>query len=78
MINRELLATIKMLKGGNPQQIAMDLLKQTPINDPTISQLITYAQKGDNDNFLNLATNYFQQNGMNIDSEFNSFIEMLK
>lgn len=78
MMNKELISMIKMMKGGNPEQIVMDLLKQTPINDPTISQLIQYAKSGDNNNFLNLATSYFQQNGMNIDSEFNSFIELLK
>ena len=77
-MNKELLTMIKMMKGGNPQQIAMDLLKQTPINDPAITQLIQYAKAGDNTNFLNLATNYFQQKGMNIDQEFNSFLDFLK
>lgn len=67
-----------LLKGNKAQDVFMTLLKQMPINDPTITQLINYAKAGDNDNFLNLATNYFQQRGLNIDNEFNSFLSMLK
>lgn len=67
-----------LLKGNKAQDVFMTLLKQMPINDPTITQLINYAKTGDNDNFLNLATNYFQQRGLNIDNEFNSFLSMLK
>lgn len=77
-MNQELMTMIKAMKGGNPQQIAMELLKKTPINDPIISQLIAYAKQGDNTNLLNLATNFFKQRGADIDSEFNAFMELLK
>lgn len=78
MIPKEMLGLIKSFKGGNAQQIAMSLINNNKNIDPVISQMISFAQKGDNNSLLNLATNYFQQQGMDINTEFNSFIELLK
>lgn len=78
MIPKEMLGLIKSFKGGNAQQIAMSLISNNKNIDPIISQMISFAQKGDNNSLLNLATNYFQQQGMDINTEFNSFIELLK
>ena len=78
MINQNIATIISLLKGHSAQDVLMSMLKQSPINDPIISQLIGYAKSGDNENFLNLATNYFQQRGLDINKEYNSFISMLK
>lgn len=78
MIPKEMLSLIKSFKGGNAQQIAMNLINSNKNIDPVISQMISFAQKGDNNSLLNLATNYFQQQGMDINAEFNSFIDLLR
>lgn len=77
-MNQELITMIKAMKGGNPQQIAMDLLKKQPVNNPTVLQLINYARMGDNTSLLNLATNYFQQIGVDMNTEFNELMSLLK
>lgn len=77
-MNQNVALIAQLLKGNSAESVAMNLLKQMPINDPVVTQLISYAKTGDNTNFLNLATNFFQQRGLNIDNEFSSFLSMLK
>lgn len=77
-MNKELITMIKAMKGGNPEQIVMDMLKKQPINDPVVTQLINFARTGDNNNLLNLATNFLQQRGVDVNSEFNELISLLQ
>lgn len=72
---------ISTMKGKNPQEIIMAMAKNMPINNPLVSQLINIAQQGGNGtDMFNLASNYFNQNGINIDirKEFQTFLSMLK
>ena len=36
-----------LLKGKNPQEMAMSMIKNSNINDPMINQLLQCAQNGD-------------------------------
>jgi len=69
---------IQMIKGGNPQQIAMMLIKNNNINDPMINELIGYAERGDTNSINKIAENFFRQRGQDFGQEFNSFMSLLK
>lgn len=50
------LATIaQLMRGRNPQEVALQMVKNNQINDPNISNLIKYAQSGNTAEFTNLA-----------------------
>lgn len=68
----------QLVQGKDPQAVVMDMLKTQKINDPNINQLITFAQKGDNNSLVNLATTLFKQQGLDFNQEFNSFMSLMK
>lgn len=76
-MNKELLQMAKMLKGKDPQQMVMQMVQNQQINDPVITQLISYAQTGDTNNLVNLATTMMAQKGMNLNEELQAFMELL-
>lgn len=61
----------QLMKGKNPQTVVMDMVKNQQISDPNISQLITFAQKGDNTSLVNLAETLFKKQGLDLNQEFN-------
>lgn len=68
----------QLVQGKDPQAVVMDMLKTQKINDPNINQLITFAQKGDNNSLVNLATTLFKQQGLDFNQEFNNFMSLMK
>lgn len=78
MINMNPMQLIGLLKGRNPQELVMSMIKNNNINDPMINELVVYAQKGDINSVTKIAENYFGQQGKNFNNEFNSFMSMLK
>lgn len=69
---------VSLLKGRNPQELVMSMIQSNNINDPTINDLIKYAQNNDIENVNKIAENYFNQRGMNFQKELNNFMSMLK
>lgn len=71
---------IQAIKGKNPEQLVMQMLGNQPIKNPLLAQMINCAKSGDNNMMFNLASNYFSQQGVNIDlnKEFQTFMSMLK
>ena len=69
---------ISLLKGRNPEELVMSMIKNNNINDPTINELIGYAKNGDNENLAKLAESIFQKQGKNFMTEYNNFMAMLK
>ena len=69
---------ISLLKGRNPEELVMSMIKNNNINDPTINELIGYAKNGDNENLTKLAESIFQKQGKNFMTEYNNFMAMLK
>lgn len=71
---------IQAMKGQNPQQILMQMIGNQPITNPLVAQMINCAKTGDQNSMLNLASNYFTSQGLNIDinKEFQTFMNMIK
>lgn len=67
-----------LMRGRNPQEVAMQMIKNNNINDPFITQLINCAQSGDTNKLNELATNFFAQRGVDFNQQFSSFLNMLK
>lgn len=59
---------IQMLKGGNPAQMLMGMLRQQSGNNPVMQNALDMAEKGDIDGLKNLAHNLGKENGIDVDS----------
>lgn len=68
----------QLMRGRDPQSVAMSMIQNSKINDPLIEQLVTFAQKGDADSAFNLASTYFAKQGLDLNQELNSFMQMLQ
>lgn len=68
----------QIMKGRNPQSVIMEMVGNQTINDPDILQLIKFVQSGDTNNFNNFATALFQQQGLDLNQELSSFMELMK
>lgn len=60
-------------KGGNPQQIMLNLMEQQMSGTPMGDNLIQLAKNGNSRDIESIARNIFSQNGRDFDSEFNNF-----
>lgn len=69
---------IGLLKGRNPQELVMSMIKNNNINDPQINELISLAEKGDMNNLTKIATDMFAKQGKDFGSEFSDFMSLLK
>lgn len=78
MRNMSPMQLISLVKNRNPEQFALEMVKNSQINDPTINQLISSAQNGDNEQVTKIAEDFFNKRGLNFSQEFNSFMSMLQ
>lgn len=69
---------IALIKNRNPQELILSMVKNNNINNPIISDLISFAQKGDINSITKIADTYFSKQGKNFMNEFNNFMAMLK
>ena len=69
---------IALIKNRNPQELVLSMIKNNNINNPIISDLISFAQKGDINSITKIADTYFSKQGKNFMNEFNNFMAMLK
>ena len=69
---------IGLLKGRDPQELVMSMIKNNNINDPQINELISLAEKGDTNSLTKIATDMFAKQGKNFNSEFSNFMSLLK
>ena len=69
---------IGLLKGRNPQELVMSMMKNNNINDPQINELISLAEKGDTNSLTKIATDMFAKQGKNFNTEFSNFMSLLK
>lgn len=67
---------IKMFKGQNPKQLAMNMVKQS--SNPMIANLIKMANEGKTQGIEEFARNIMQERGMDFDSEFANFMQLFK
>ena len=66
-----------LLKNGNPQQIAQQLIRQNFPNDPLMNNLYQMAMSGNSKGVENFARQYLGQYGKDLNTEMASFIELL-
>ena len=67
---------IKMFKGQNPKQLAMNMAKQS--SNPMIANLMKMANEGKTQGIEEFARNIMQERGMDFDSEFANFMQNFK
>lgn len=63
---------IQMVKGGNPAQMLMGMLRQQSGNNPVMQNALDMAEKGDSKGIENLARNLCKEQGVNPDEMFNN------
>lgn len=69
---------VQLMKGRDPQQFVLSMLQNKQITDPRIKQMIQFAQGGNIDDLVNLASSMMAQKGLNLNNEFSSFMSMMK
>ena len=62
---------MQMIRGGNPQQAIMSMMRQQAGDNPVLNNAINMAEKGDIDGLKNLAHNLGKENGIDVDEKFN-------
>lgn len=62
-------------KKSNPQQIAMNMLKNGVGDNPVLNNLFEMAQKGDSKGIEQFARNFCNSRGGNFDKEFSEFMK---
>lgn len=75
---KDLAQIAQLMKGRNPQEVAMSMIKNSNIIDPTVAQLVQFAQTGDTNGLMNLAASMFLEQGLNLEEELGAFMSLLK
>lgn len=78
MTNELMQMAVQSFKGKDPKQMVMSIVQNNNNLDPRITQMVSFAQAGDMNSLVNLATSMFEQNGMNLNDVFTSFMSMMK
>lgn len=78
MMDMNPMQLMALIKGRDPKELVMSMIQNNGINDPMISELISYAEKGDMGSITKIAENFFGQRGQDFNKEFNTFMSMLK
>ena len=75
---KDLAQVAQLMRGRNTQERVMQMIKNSNTVDPTITQLIQFAQTGDTNSLVNLATSMFAQQGLDFNKELQDFMSMMK
>lgn len=68
----------QLMRGRDAQSVVMQMIQNNKNIDPNIAQLITFAQRGDEETLFNLANTLFAQQGLDLKQELSSFLDMMK
>lgn len=69
---------VQLVKGRDPQQFVLSMLQNNQITDPRIKQMISLAQGGDTNDLVNIASSIMASKGLDLNTEFNSFMSLMK
>ena len=69
---------INLLKNGNPQEVAMQIIQTNYPNDPTMQSLVEMGQRGDINGLQQFAQQMFAKEGRDFNQEMNNFMSALK
>ena len=78
MANLNPMQLMMMLKNGNPQQVAQQIIQSNFSNNPQMQQLIQLGLKGDTQKLQQIATQVFGAQGKNFNNEFETFMKAVK
>lgn len=59
----------------DPQQMAMDMLRQAAPNNPFCANLLNLVENNQVDQMVQAVRNYFGQMGIDFDQAFNQFLQ---
>ena len=62
---------VKMMRGGNPQKVVMDMMREQAGNNPVMRNAIQMAEKGDSEGIEKLARNLCKEQGIDADEMVN-------
>ena len=68
---------LNLLRSGNPQAVAQQIIQQNYPNDPTMQQLLELGRQGNIQALNQFAQQFFARSGRDFQSEFNSFMASL-
>lgn len=77
MANLNPIQLLNLLRSGNPQAVAQQIIQQNYPNDPTMQQLLELGRQGDVQALNQFAQQFFARSGRDFQSEFNSFMASL-
>lgn len=69
---------LSLLKSGNPQQVATQIIEQNYSSDPLMQNLLKMAKNGDSKGIQQFATQFFKSQGTDLNSEMNKLMNSLK
>ena len=69
---------ISLLKSGNPQQMAMNMLKQNMGNNPILQNVMNMTNNNDIKGIENIARNLAKSRGVNIDELYKQVTSMMR
>lgn len=78
MNNLNPLQLLSMLKSSNPQDVARQIIQQNFPSDPVMQNLLKMAENGDEKGIQQFATQFFNSQGKNFNSEMNNLMNTLK
>ena len=64
--------------GGNPQQLVLEMLGAQAQNNPMLANLIDLAKQNKTTEMEKIARNLFAEKGLDYDTEFNNFKQIVK
>jgi hypothetical protein len=74
MANLNPIQLLNLLRGGNPQAVAQQIIQQNYPNDPTMQQLLELGRQGNTQALNQFAQQFFARSGRDFQTEFNSFM----
>lgn len=69
---------LTLLKSGNPQQVATQIIEQNYKSDPLMQNLLQMARNGNTQGIQQFAIQYFKNQGTDLNAEMNNLINALK
>lgn len=67
-----------LLKGGNPQQVAEQIIQENFPNDPMMQNLLQMGRKGDTQGLQQFAQQFLGNQGKDFNSEMGNLMNMIK
>lgn len=69
---------LQMLKGGNPQQMAMQFLQQNSANNPMLQNVMEMANNGNTSGIEQIARNLCKSKGIDPDQMMSQLQQQMK